>query len=441
VTAGHRRRPGLGDADRSILRIAVPALGSLAIDPLLTMTDTAFVARLGTTDLAALGVDAAILSFAFFAFNFLAFATTPLVAKALGKGDREEAGSYVGTALALAVILGLMVTVVVQVLAPVLVGAMGAEGEVFERAVGYLRIRALATVAVLVVLSGHGSFRGHKDTRTPLLVAAGANLVNLALDPILIFVVGLGLAGAAWATVIAQTVGAVWFVTLIWRRRMARMPRRLGESLPAVLTLGRNGALLTTRSAFLLATFAVAASTATRLGPDQIAAHQLVFQLFILSVMVADALEIAGQALVAEASASGDVAGLRDLTRRLLGWGLGVGVFLLVLVLLGRHGLALLAGDASVAARAVSAAGVAAVTLPLGSLVFVSDGVFSGLLAFGTMALSTGVGSVVAVALMVWSPLGNTLEGVWWAIGVFLVVRGLVFIARYRGSVEMAVRS
>lgn len=438
---GSRSRAFPGESDRSILRIAVPALGSLAIDPLLTLTDTAFVARLGTTELAALGVDAAILSFAFFAFNFLAFATTPLVARALGRGAGEEAGNFVGTALFLAVALGVVVTVVVQALAPVLVGAMGAEGEVFDRAVEYLRIRALATVAVLVVLTGHGTFRGHKDTRTPFLVAVGANLVNLVLDPLLIFAAGLGLAGAAWATVIAQTVGAVWFVALIRKRGMARRPRNLAESLPSVLTLGRNGALLTTRSAFLLLTFAVAASTATRMGPDQIAAHQLVFQLFILSVMVADALEIAAQALVAEESGRRDLVGLSRLTRRLIGWALGVGVFLFVMVILGRHGLALLTSEASVATLAVSAAGVAALILPLGSVVFVSDGVFSGLLAFGTMALSTGVGSAVAIVLMLWTPLGASLEGVWWAIGAFLVVRGLVFVARYPRSVVMAVRS
>ncbi len=431
----------LSATDRTILRIAVPALGSLAIDPLLTLTDTAFVARLGTADLAALGVCAAILSFAFFAFNFLAFATTPLVARSLGRGRHGEAANYVGTALVLAVGLGALVTVALQALAPALVGLMGAEGEVFDLAVGYLRIRALSTVAVLLVLTGHGAFRGHKDTRTPLLVAGVANLANLILDPVLIFAAGLGLAGAAWATVIAQGLGAVWFLILIRRKGMARFPRRLAESVPAVVTLGRNGALLTTRSAFLLATFAVAASTATRMGPDRIAAHQLVFQLFILSVMVADSLEIAAQALVGEKAGGGDVAALRSLTRRLLGWAAGVGVLLLGLVMVGRHGLALLAGDPGVGALAASAAVVAAVILPLGSVVFVADGVFSGLLAFGVMAVSTGVGSAISIALMLWSPLGTTLEGVWGAIGVFLVVRGLVFLALYPRSVVVAVRS
>ena len=441
MTAPVAASRGSRDLDRAIFRIAVPALGSLAIDPLLTLTDTAFVARLGTTKLAALGVDAAILTFAFFAFNFLAFVTTPLVAKAMGRGDHDEARRYVGTALVLAVSLGLVVTAVVLVLAPSLVSAMGATGEVASAAISYLRIRACAAVAVLVVTVGHGAFRGHKDTRTPLMVALGVNAINLVLDPLLIFGLGFGLEGAAWATVVAQVTGAVWFLSLIRRRNMAKAPRSLGEGLPVLLTLGRSGALLIIRSAFLLAAFTMAASTATRLGPDRIAAHQLVAQLFLLSAMVADALEIAGQALVAEESAHRDIHRLRALTRRLLSWGVVVGLVLFLVVGLGRHVLALLASDDVVAGLVVAAGGVAALIIPLAALVFVADGVFVGLLSLGTMAVSTGLGAVAAISLMLWSPLGSTLVGIWWALGIFLLGRGLVFLAGYRRSTEMAVRS
>ena len=98
----------LRPTDREILGLAIPALGALAIDPLLTLADTAFVARLGTNELAALGVDTAILGFAFFAFNFLAYVLTPLVAKALGSGRPDEARRWVGDAIVLAVGLGVV---------------------------------------------------------------------------------------------------------------------------------------------------------------------------------------------------------------------------------------------------------------------------------------------------------------------------------------------
>ena len=434
-----RRR--LLPVDREILGLAIPALGALAIDPLLTLTDTVFVARLGTVELAALGVDAAILTLAFFAFNFLSFVTTPLVAKALGKGDSDTAGHYVATVLALAIGLGVMMTILVEALAPALVDLMGAEDEVATAAVGYLRIRALATVAVLLVTTGHGTFRGHKDTRTPFLVAMGVNGINLALDPIFIFTLGWGLEGAAVATVIAQWVGAVWFLRLISRKGMAKRPRRLHETIPALLTVGRNGGLLMVRTAFLLAAFSFAAAKATRLGTTEIAAHQLVAQLFLLSAMVADALEVAAQAMIATETGHGDERSLRELSRRLLGWGVLVGLFLLVFVGVGRFGLGLIASDPEVAELAVSTAGVAAVLEPIAAVVFVADGIFVGLLAIGTMALSTATGAIAAIALMQFSPLGDTLTGIWWALGVFLALRGLVFVAGYRTSALTAVRS
>lgn len=431
----------LGPTDREIFRLAVPALGALAIDPLLTLADTAFVARLGTVELAALGVDAAILTLSFFAFNFLSFVTTPLVAKALGRGDTEVARDYVATVLVLAVVLGVVVTVLVELLAPTFVGAMGAEGEVATAAVSYLRIRAVAAVAVLLVTVGHGAFRGHKDTKTPFVVALGVNGLNLILDPILIFGLDWGLEGAAVATVVAQWMGAIWFVRLISTRGMARRPRRFAESVPALMTLGRNGGLLMIRTGFLLAAFTFAASTATRLGVVEIAAHQLVAQLFLLSAMLADALEVAAQAMIGDETGRGDVDALRALSRRLLGWGVVVGVLLLGLVGVGRYGLRFLASDDRVGDLAVQAAGVAALLEPVGALVFVADGIFVGLLAIGTMAISTATGAIAAIALMQWSPLGESLTGIWWALGVFLALRGLVFLAGYRRAVLTAVRS
>lgn len=427
--------------DKEILGLAIPALGALAIDPLLTLADTAFVARLGTVELAALGVDTAILGFAFFAFNFLAYVVTPLVARALGRGRPEEAARWVGDALLLAVVLGLLVTVAIEVFAPLFVDLMGAGPEIADPAVSYLRIRALATPAVLVVTAGHGAFRGHKDTRTPLRVALGVNVLNFVLDPLLIFGVGWGLEGAAVATVVAQYVGAAWFLRLIVERNMAARPRGLRESLPSLLDLGRNGVLLSIRTGLLLAAFTVAAAVATRLGPEEIAAHQLVAQVFLLSALLADSFAIAAQAMVGETAARGDLEELHALNRRLVGWGLVAGIILMVFVGLGRYGLAWLASDEVVAELAVDAAGIVAVTEPMSALVFVADGIFLGLLALGLMAVSTGAGAAVASALMIWTPFGDTVNGIWWAMAILLVVRGLVLLAGYRRSASTAVRS
>jgi MATE family multidrug resistance protein len=427
--------------NRAILRLALPALGTLAIDPILTLTDTAFVARLGVSELAALGVDTAILGFAFFGFNFLAYVTTPLVAQALGKGDAPQARRWVGDALVLAVILGLVAMVVVLVLAPALVSLMGAESEVARPAVSYLRIRVLATPAVLIVTTGHGAFRGYQDTRTPLVVAIGVNLINLVLDPLLIFWAGLGVEGAALATLAAQYAGAVWFLRLLRSRRMADRPVGLREAVPTLLALGRSGVLVALRTGALLLALTFAAATATRIGAAEIAAHQVVMQVWLLAAMIADSFAIAGQAMVGDAVGAGDRSGTDRLSWRLLMWGGVTGLVLMTVFFVGNPLLALLVDDPQVADLTVSAGEVAGWMMPVAAPLFVADGIFFGLLALGTVVASTSFGAAVVVLVISLTPLGDSLDGIWWAIAAMLVARGLVYLFAYRRAVEAAVRS
>ena len=429
------------DLNRSILRVAIPALGALAIDPLLTLVDTAFVARVGVVELAALGVDTAILGIAFFGFNFLAYATTPLVARALGRKQPEMARRLVGDALAVAVGLGVLSTVCLIVLAPWLVGVMGAGGGVAESAVTYLRVRALATPAILIVTTGHGAFRGYQDTRTPLKVATGVNGLNLVLDPIFIFVLGWGLTGAAVATVIAQLVGGIWFLSLLRSRKMATRPSGLRSSLPTLIELGRNGALITVRTGMLLVAFIVAAAHATRIGTEEIAAHQVVMQVWLLAAMLADAFAIAGQAIVGEAVGSRDRNRIDRVSVRLVGWGVLVGLLLAAVLLLGGPGFELMIQDQVVSGLAASAGEVAGWMMPIAAPLFAADGVFLGLLSLGAVVASAASGAAVTVGLLLFTPLGETLDGIWWALGAMMVMRSAVFAVTYRRAVDVATRS
>jgi Na+-driven multidrug efflux pump len=117
------------------------------------------------------------------------------------------------------------------------------------------------------------------------------------------------------------------------------------------------------------------------------------------------------------------------------------GLLLLGAFVLGSPALAGLVDDPTVGALAVSAAAVAGWTMPIGAPLFVADGIFFGLLAFGTIIVSTALGSAVLVALISLTPLGGSLDGIWWAIGAMLAARGLVFVFGYRRAVRMALRS
>ena len=116
--------------DREIAALALPALGALVADPVLSLVDTAFVGRIGSSELAALGVASAVFAVAFFAFNFLEYGTTSLVAKAIGRGAAADAGRAVVLAYVTAVGAGLAAIVLLEAATGPIVGALGGSGEV-----------------------------------------------------------------------------------------------------------------------------------------------------------------------------------------------------------------------------------------------------------------------------------------------------------------------
>ncbi len=435
-------RPG-GDIDRQILRLGLPALGALAADPLVSLIDTAFVGRLGSVELGALGVDAALFGFAFFVFNFLAYGTTPMVAGAVGRGDVEKAGRVVVQALTLAVVIGLTGTAVLEAAALPLLQAMGATGELIEPAAAYLRIRALAAPAVLLVTVGHGVFRGYQDTTTPLYVTLGLNAVNLALDPLLIFGLGWGITGAAVATLIAQWIGAGWFLLILVKRSgrlgiVWQLPT-VGELRP-LLRAGRH---LTLRTLALIGALTLATATAARAGTVAVAAHQVVSSLWIFLALTVDALAIAAQALIGRYAGAGEVGPAKLISNRLLGWGLLVGIGLGLVVLLARPVLpALFTGDTGVRTAIESVLPVVALMQPVAALVFVGDGIYIGASRFSYLAGTTVLAATLtAVALLAGAAAGAGLVWIWWSVTLLLMVRGLALAAGYPQLFELASRS
>lgn len=421
--------------DRDIARLAIPALGALAADPLVSMVDTVFVGRLGVVPLAALGVNTSIFAMAFVVFNFLAYGTTPLVARAVGRGDRAGAGNVVMQAFLLAVLVGGTATLLLELLAVPIVSLMGAGGELRDPALSYLRIRALAGPAVLLVTAGHGAFRGYQDTRTPLLVTLGLNLVNLVLDPLFIFGFGWGLEGAALATLIAQWVGALWFIYLLLRSRSRELGIR--PRLPALseirpfLRIGRDLAL---RTVALIGTLTLATAVATRVGTVQVAAHQVATQIWLLLAMTVDSLAVAAQALVAGYRGAGDEAMARRASNRLLGWGLLSGIALGSLFFLLAPVLPRLFTDEPAVLAAVAGIFPFIVAMqPLNAVVFVWDGVFIGAERFRFLASQMAFSAAcAAVILFLVLPLGWGLTGVWWGIVALMLARAVTLAAAYR---------
>ena len=415
--------------DREIFRLAVPALGALAADPLVTLVDTAFVGRIGAEELAALGVAGALFAIAFTVFNFLAYGTTPLVATALGGGDDERAASTAGAAVRLALLAGVAATLLVVTLAGPLLDVMGANAEVRAAALPYLRIRALALPAVLLVMVGHGVFRGHQDTRTPLVVTLALNAVNIVLDPIFIFGFDWGLPGAAWATLIAQWAGAIAFLWLMYS--VEGNPVRVGGADRASMRpLMSAGGALIVRTVALIGVLTVTTAVAARLGTVPLAAHQVAVNVWVFFALVVDALAIAGQSLVGKALGAADRVEARAIANRLLWFGLlfglalGIGIWALRTTIPGW-----LTDEPDVIRAVVSVMPFVAVMQPLNALVFVWDGVAIGAAEFRFLAMLMVVAAAAAgLGLGVLAVVGGSLVGLWWVIVWWMFARAAGFV-------------
>lgn len=421
VARAFRRNP----RDGAIAAMAIPALGTLAIDPLVSIVDTAWVGRLGTVPLAALAVASAVFGAVFAVFNFVHVTITPLVAGEVGRGAPERAGGITKGAIVVSLVLGVVLALVVGSFAEAIVGAFGATGDVLEQSVAYLKVRILALPAMLVVMVGHGVYRGHQDTRTPLYVAIGMNLINLVVDPILIFGAGMGVVGAAWATVLAQMIAAAVFLVLMFGRDRARFG--LGGGFSGIRGLGmgrllRDGWPMMLRSVSLLLALTATTYAATQIGTIEVAAHQIALQTWLFMSFVLDSFAVAAMALIGADLGVGRRESARDLANRLLALGFVAGVALAVGLAVFQPLLSGLFGVEPAVETALDSIILFVIVLqPITALVYVWDGVGIGTRAFPFMAGAMAVAAVLT--LLTLFMVGSTLVGVWVSVAVLIFSR------------------
>jgi putative MATE family efflux protein len=407
--------------DRDIVRLAVPALGALAAEPLYLLVDTAMVGHLGTDELAAVAIAAAVLTGAFTLFNFLTYGTTAQVARLHGAGEGVAAGRIAAQALWLSAAMGVTLTALLVGFAVPLVGLVGGQGHVGDLAVLYLRIGSLGLPPALIALAGQGYLRGVSDLRSPLVIVVVANAVNIVLNVVFIYGFDWGLAGSAWATVIAQTgMGAAFVRALLAAPADSRRP-----SLARMRGLARIGGEIFVRTAALWGSFLIASAVLARVGKDSLAAHQIAFQLFVFLSLVLDAIAIAGQVIVGRTLGAGDAGAAHSAARRMIEWAVAAGaVFGLVMLALIDVLPRVFTSDPAVIARAQEIWLLFAAMQPANGAVFALDGILIGagdtrFLMFSMVAAALGV--FVPVAL-----LSLTLD--WGIVGVWAGLVGLIAV-------------
>ncbi|MGV4981700.1 MATE family efflux transporter [Streptomyces sp. NRAIS4] len=421
--------------DREIVALAVPAFGALVAEPLFVMADSAIVGHLGTAQLAGLGIASALLTTAVSVFVFLAYATTAAVARRVGAGDLQGAIRQGMDGIWLALLLGISVIAVVLPLARGIVDLFGASTTAAPYATTYLRISALGIPAMLIVLAATGVLRGLQNTRTPLYVAVAGFVANGALNAGLVYGAGLGIAGSAWGTVIAQCGMAAVYLTVV-----VRGAHRHGASLrpdaAGIRASAQAGVPLLVRTLSLRAILMIATAVAAHLGDADIAAHQIILSLWSLLAFALDAIAIAGQAIIGRCLGAEDAQGAREACRRMVHWGIATGVVLGLLVVAARPlFLPLFTSDSVVKDTALPALLMVALSQPICGMVFVLDGVLMGAgdgsYLAGAMLVTLAVFAPIALLI---PALGGGLTALWAAMTLMMTVRMLTLWLRTRSG-------
>lgn len=372
------RRVGRRGIDRSIAALAIPALGALIAEPLFLIVDSALVGRLGAEPLAGLAIAGTVLQTAVSLMIFLAYSTTPLVARRRGAGDPRGAVQAGIDGLWLALGLGVLIASALWAASGRLIELFGVEAAVAAQGHTYLAISCAGLPAMLIVFAATGLLRGLQDTRTPLYVAGFGFTANALLNWWFIYGFGWGIAGSAWGTVTAQ-----WSMVAVYLAVVGRHARSHGAGLLPRLDglrhAGRSGGWLFVRTLGLRAAVTVTVAAAAAHGTAATAGYQIVFTLFSTAGFALDALAIAAQALVGDALGARNADRARAVLRRTVFWGLACGaaaglVLAAVSPVLGR----VFTTDERVLAMLPPSLLVLAVSLPVFGLVCVLDGVLMG---------------------------------------------------------------
>ena len=424
-------RPG---TTRRMLALSASAFVVLAAEPLYLLVDTAVVGHLGRVPLGGLGVGAALMGLLAVVGTFVEYGTTGRAARWYGAGALDRAVGEGVQATWLALGIGAAVAALGEVFAGPLTSALaGGAGPTQAAAESWLRIAIVGMPGILVVLAGNGWMRGVQRTREPVVIVLAANALSAALSPVLVYPVGLGLDGSAWANLGAQVLGGALFVAALRRSASGGM-RPDVTVMRGQLAVGRN---LLVRSVAFQVAFLTAAGVASRMGSAQIAAHQIGMQLWEFSALLLDSFAIAAQALVGAALGSADAAAARSTARDVARWGLWAGLAFGALFAVGWWLIPqAFTSDPEVLHQTHLLWPWFVGMLPAAGVVFALDGVLIGAGDVAFMAWLTVIAGVLAYAPVNLAALhwGWGIGGVWAGLTAFVVVRLVGMVGRVRGD-------
>ncbi len=421
--------------DSEIWRLTWPNIISNISVPLLGMADTAIAGHVAAdTGIGAVAVGTTVFNFLYWNCGFLRMGTGGVTAQAFGRGDFREAFGPLGRGLFVAMMLGALLLLFREGLTEAALGFVGGDTGVLRMASEYVLTRFWAIPASLGLFVTTGWFIGMQDSRTPMLLGIGANVVNVVVSLVLTLRVGLGVEGIAWGTVVAQWLCLGLSLVVIrvrfWRREASEGLRFWHAQSGWKDYLKLNGDIFF-RTLCIVIVYTAFSVFSARMGATMLAANSLLMQLVTLFSYLSDGMAYAAESLTGRLVGERNYSTLRRCTRRLLMWGGLIAVVYSALYLVGHRPLLSLFGPTEAVLDCADQAVWWLVALPVVSFAaFVIDGIMFGATQTRTLLASTATGLVVAVAVVLLLPL--TQNTLWLAMLLFFAMRGAVLLAKLK---------
>lgn len=411
-----------------VFRLAIPALGVLAAMPLYLLLDTAVVGRLGASELASLGAAATLHSVVTTQLTFLSYGTTARSSRLFGAGKREEAVAEGIQATWVAVGVGMILATIMWLFAGVFASWLTGNPETAQGTAQWLRIAAFAIPLTLVEMAGNGWMRGVQDTRKPLYFTLAGMIPGAIAVPI--FVHFWGLPGSAAATVWGMGIIAAFFVRELRREHSGSWEVKW-HVVRRQLVLGRD---LIVRSLSFQVAFLSAAAVASRIGTAQLAAHQIMMQMWNFLALVLDSLAIAAQALTGAALGAGSARYARSVGTKVTVYSTTFSLALATVLALGSGVIPRIFTTSPEVLDVISGPWwIMTFLVVIGGVVFALDGVLLGAGDAAFLRTLTLASVLVGFLPGVWLAyaLNAGLAGVWGGIAAFILIRMVGVIWRF----------
>lgn len=421
----------------------MPAVIENFFQTILGFVDTLFVSRLGLIEVSAVGVTNAILAVYFAIFMSIGISANVLVAKNNGAGNQVQAKQIGQQSIILAIILGILFGFLSFFFAEPLLRLMGVEDNVLSPAVSYFQIVATPSILISLMFVLGSILRGNGDTKTPMKISIIINLVNIALDYILIFgfffIPALGLEGAAYATVIARFLGILGLSFYLIKNNIVSPNilkwKFIKEIQLNLIALGSPaaGERLVMRIGQVLYFGMIVA-----LGTNTFAAHQIAGNIEVFSYMIGYGFATAATTLVAQRLGANDLAGAKRYANlSILSGTIFMTVFGILLFFLSEWSARFFTNNEIVIQQIKTALQIDAFIQPILAVVLILTGVYQAAENTKLPMYSTAIGIWIIRTLGVYLlgiHFGFGLAGVWFAIGLDNLFRALWLWVKYQNN-------